>query len=80
MKLGLRNPSQRLPEALRERWLAGDSYESLADDYDIPLEQVKWGIEVAILRKYCETVESHAKGRGTLQEQMHKLGFITVIG
>lgn len=43
---GHTSPSTRLPDAILERYRAGDSIEHLARDYAIPLEQVEWGLGV----------------------------------
>ena len=39
---GFRDKRHRLWDAVRENYRAGDSAESIADDYDLSVEAVRW--------------------------------------
>lgn len=54
------NPSQRLPAAILGRYRAGESISSLAEDYEIPEEQVEWGIRIAFLLETLAAVRASA--------------------
>jgi hypothetical protein len=53
---GHTNPSLRLPNAILQRRRAGETVAALADDYGIPAEQVRWGIELAAWREAVESM------------------------
>ena len=48
------NPSNRLPDALVSRYIAGDSITQLSVDYHVPEEQIRWGVELGALRLIVE--------------------------
>ena len=45
------NASQRLPQAIYGRYMAGETVAELGDDYDLPKEQIEWGIRIGFLLK-----------------------------
>lgn len=59
---GCTTPSTRLPEALFDRWQAGDSMAALAADHGIPEEQVEWGIELQAFRQAVAAFPPVARG------------------